>query len=431
MMHGYEFARRWWPVALCAVLGIAAGLALSAATPKSYTATTTFFLGSPASADSSGAYNGDLFSQQRSATYSQLAGNRDLGLKVIDDLALPITPDELATKVTASQVPKTVLLQLSVTDGSAQRAADIANSYGQNFPKYVARLETPAGSSEPVAAVDVIQEAEAPASPTAPKTALNAVVGLAVGLFLGLFINWLRRIFDRRVRTEEQVENATGTPILGTLPKDRARSKRKLDPDADAKTAYAESIRELRTNLLYVGVDAPPKTIAFVTPSSSMSTTATAANLAVALDGINRYVALIDADLRSPRLTRYLGVSCDLGLTAVIDANTMLDDVLVRVPTTGIDLVPADSTHRSPGDVLASDGLAKLIAELGNSHDFVFCDSPDLETANDATVIALACDGVILTAVQGKTKRDELSAAAQTLRRLGANVLGAVLTDVR
>jgi uncharacterized protein involved in exopolysaccharide biosynthesis len=70
--------RRWWPVGVGAALGIAAALALVAVTPKSYTATSVLFLGAPASSDSSGAYNGDLFSQQRASTYSQVVTNRDL-----------------------------------------------------------------------------------------------------------------------------------------------------------------------------------------------------------------------------------------------------------------------------------------------------------------------------------------------------------------
>jgi len=427
----YGVTRRWWPVAAGAVIGIAAGLILTANTPKSYTATTTFFLGSPASADSSGAYSGDLFSQQRSATYSQLAGNRDLALKVIDDLALTMTPDELATKVKAAQVPKTVLLELSVNDGSAQRAADIANTYAADFPQYVARLETPAGSNKPLAAVNVIQKAEVPTSPTSPNAVLNGVIGLAVGVFIGLFATWCRRKLDKKIRTAQHVEEATRAPLLGVLPMDRERLKDRLDLAAHATSAYAESIRTLRTNLLYVGVDAPPKTIAFVSPASTMSTTAAATGLAVALDGINRKVALVDADLHESRLGRYIGAASDRGLTSAVTGAAALDDVIIRVPNTGVDFLPAGPPSPSPGEVLASDAMAKVIAELGNSHDFVFCDTPGLLTANDAAVIALACDGAILIATQGKTTSESLSEAAETLRRLGSKVLGAVLTDVR
>lgn len=430
-MKIYKFARRWWLVGAGTVLGISVGLILSAVTPKAFTATTTFFLASPASADSSGAYNGDLFSQQRSATYSQLVGTHDLALKVIDDLGLTMTPDELTSKINAAQVPKTVLLALTVTDSSAQRAANIARTYGDNFPQYVARLETPVGSNEPVSAVTVIQKAEVPTSPTSPNTPLNGAVGLAGGAFLGFFLTWFTRLHDHRIRTTKHVEDATGATVLGVLPRDRARLTTRLDLAADSTSTYAESIRRLRTNLLFVGVDAPPRTIAFVAPASTMSTTATATNLAVALDGISRQVALIDADLHESRLGRYIGVAADLGLASAVSGAAALADVIVRVPDTGVDLLPAGSPPESPGEVLASDAMAKVIAELGNSHDFVFCDTPGLLTATDAAVIGLACDGVILVATQGKTRIEGLSETAETLRRLGTNVLGAVLTDVR
>jgi Mrp family chromosome partitioning ATPase len=73
--------------------------------------------------------------------------------------------------------------------------------------------------------------------------------------------------------------------------------------------------------------------------------------------------------------------------------------------------------------------VTKLLNELGNTHDFVFCDTPGHLTATDAAVTGLACDAVILVATQGKTRVDGLSETAETIRRLGANVIGVVLTE--
>ena len=430
-MNILGFARRWWPVGLGVVIGIAAGLMLNAVTPRSYTATATLFLGLPASVDSAGAYSGDLFSQQRASTYSNLVSNRDIAVKVIDDLALSMTPDELSKQVTASQIPKTVLLNLSVTDGSGRQAADIANAYATALTQYVARLEIPVGSTRPSSVVTVIQNAEVPTSPTSPNGTLNILFGVVGGVVFALLATWLKGILDRTVRTPKQVVECTGAPLLGVLPKDGARSRKRLDMASDSTSAYAEAIRKLRTNLLYMDVDDPPKTIAFVSPKSIMSTTATAANLAVALDGISRHVALVDADLRRPRMACYLGQDSVRGLTSVVGGDGVLDDVVVQVPDTGVDVVVSGPPTKSASELLASDAMAKVLAELRDTHDFVFCDTPGLLTATDAAVTGLACDGVILVAAQGTTKIDGLAETVETLRSLGAKVLGAVLTERR
>jgi polysaccharide biosynthesis transport protein len=426
-----KFLRRWWIVGLGIVVGLIAGLTITAVTPKTYTATVTLFLGSPASVDSAGAYSGDLFSQQRASTYTNLIGSSDLAVKVIDDLGLTMTPDELAEKVTASQVPKAVLLDVSVTDGSAGRAADIANAYASAFPQYVARLETPVGANLPSSVVTVIQNAEVPKYPTSPNPLLNILLGVVGGAVLGLLANWLTGFLDRTVRTSQQVVESVGAPLLGVLPKDAARSAKPLDMASDSTSPYAEAVRKLRTNLVYVDVDNPAKTIAFVSPTSTMSTTATATNLAVALDGIALHAAVVDADLRQPRLGRYVGHESDRGLTSVVGGDAVLDDVVVRMDGSGVDAVIAGSPTTAASELLASDAMAKVLAELRDSHDFVFCDTPGLLSATDAAVTGLACDGVIVVVEQGRTRIDGLAESIETLRSLGARVLGAVLTDSR
>jgi capsular polysaccharide biosynthesis protein len=187
-----------------AVLGLLAGVALTLLTPTSYSASTTLFLGSPVSADSAGAYAGDLFSQQRAATYAQLLASDDLAVKVIDDLSLPLKPSAVTAEVTAKQLPKTVLLEVSVSDQVAQRASDIANAYAANFAAYVARLETPAGSTQSVSSITVVRKATVPSSPSSPNALMNLAGGLVAGLALGGGGQWLQRRFGRSARAHAE-----------------------------------------------------------------------------------------------------------------------------------------------------------------------------------------------------------------------------------
>ncbi|GAA3196014.1 hypothetical protein GCM10020255_098080 [Rhodococcus baikonurensis] len=153
--------RRGWAIPVFAVFGLILGAFMAMSSPSSYTSTTVLFIGSPISADSAGAYQGDLFSQQRAATYAQLFSSDDLAVKVIDDLGLPMSGHELASQVSAAAVEKTVLLQVSVTDSTAEGSAGIANAYAKNFAQYVGQLETPNGGGRPNTSVQVVTEANA------------------------------------------------------------------------------------------------------------------------------------------------------------------------------------------------------------------------------------------------------------------------------
>ncbi|MEZ0050937.1 capsular polysaccharide biosynthesis protein [Mycobacterium sp. MAA66] len=184
---------RSWPLFLGATIGVIAGLAYALLIPTTYTATSVMFLTSPASTDSIGAYQGDLFSQQRATTYVQLFASDDLATKVIDDLGLKATPSELKQKVVASQVPKTVLMTVSATDTSAQRATDIANAYAANFNDYVQRLETSRVTGTPAIAVSIVNKAVVPKTPSSVALPIVLAAGLAGGLVLGGVAMWAWR----------------------------------------------------------------------------------------------------------------------------------------------------------------------------------------------------------------------------------------------
>ncbi|NKX87510.1 YveK family protein [Nocardia coubleae] len=214
---------RWWPSVAGVVLGCTAAVGMLVSSPTVFTATTTLFIGSPVSADSAGAYAGDLFGQQRAVSYAHLFTSDDLATKVIDDLSLELTPAELIAQVSARQLPKTVLLEVNATDPAAQRAADIANAYAANFAAYVARLETPAVGNQSVAKISVVRTATAPVAPSSPGAPMYLGGGLVLGAMLGGLAQWALSRHARRAapatdvpepaprRTEPPREAGTGS----------------------------------------------------------------------------------------------------------------------------------------------------------------------------------------------------------------------------
>jgi receptor protein-tyrosine kinase len=141
--------RRWWILAIMAVVGIFVGNLASGYVTREYTATTRLFVAATGGNSSSEAYSGSQFSEQRAESYAQMITSEQLTQRVVDKLKLPMSAEALSSEVTAAIVPRTVLLDVSATDPSPDRAAAIANSLADAFIQYAGPLETPAGQSTP------------------------------------------------------------------------------------------------------------------------------------------------------------------------------------------------------------------------------------------------------------------------------------------
>ena len=116
--------RRWLLVLAClgAVLAVAAVLTWTA-TPQ-FSSTSRLFI-STSQSDENSAYTGNLFATQRVASYADLAGSNQLADRVADRLGT----DTVRSGVTASVVPDTVIMELTVTD--PEQAAAIAQAYAE------------------------------------------------------------------------------------------------------------------------------------------------------------------------------------------------------------------------------------------------------------------------------------------------------------
>jgi capsular polysaccharide biosynthesis protein/Mrp family chromosome partitioning ATPase len=232
-----KFLQRWPIVMACLVVATVGVAVYHVGAGKSYIASTELFLRAPDVKTSVTAYQGDLFSRQRAQTYVNMFESDELAQMGIDKLGLGVTPQQLASKVSASSVKNTVLMIVSVTDSNPQHAANIANGYANVLPAYLAKIENVSGDPNVGRLVEVVTKAN-PASAKASGFPTSMVASAALVLALlaaaGL-IAFLER-FDDRVRSRRQVEEITGHNIIGKLPKTGA-----LGLDGDVAQAFGES----------------------------------------------------------------------------------------------------------------------------------------------------------------------------------------------
>ncbi|MDQ0613802.1 succinoglycan biosynthesis transport protein ExoP [Microbacterium sp. W4I4] len=425
-------ARRQMAVLVAAtIIGLCGGLIYSMLTPERYQASVQLMITvDTADASTTGELNlANSYAVQVAESYRAVLNSTLVLRPVIEDLGLGYTAGALASKVTTSLAPRGVIITATVSDGNPGQAARIANAIGESFSTVIAdQVERRDEATAYTVKIVTVQPASVPVTPAAPNVPLSITLGAILGLAVGIGLALLRTVLDRRIRTLDDVDKAVDAPVIGGVPFDATSSSRPLAVTSDPHDPRAEAYRTIRTNLRFLF---PPNEVGvFVVtsagPSEGKSTTA--ANLAIALSESGYRVALIDADLRKPRVAGLFGVEGTIGLTDVLVGRVSISDVMQRWGRGTLFLLPAGTRPPNPAEMLGSSAMEMLVLDLKAAFDVVIIDAPPVLPVTDAAVISRIATGVLLVAAAGATTTDHLSAAAERIHTADSRVLGTIIT---
>lgn len=427
-----RIARKNWILLLVLLLvGIAGGGGFAFLQQPKYVASTQLYV----SVRTDEAATGDLvqggtFARQMVTSYVDVIGKALVLDPVIEELNLDLTASELSEQISASAPANSVLVDIAVTDPDPEQAASIANAIAASFTEAVqGTLERPSNeeAASPVQ-INVTQPATAPESPASPNVRVLLVLGAILGLAAGVAIALLRTVLDSRIHTLHDIEGIAESPVLGGIAFDPDAPKRPLIVHADPRSPRAESFRSLRTNLQFLNVDAGPRIFVVSSSGPGEGKSTTTANLAIALAETGARVALIDGDLRLPRVADYMGIEGGVGLTDVLIGRLEVADALQKWGNNDLYILPSGRVPPNPSELLGSDAMDLVLRPLGEYFDYVLIDAPPLLLVTDAAVMGRKTAGVILAAASGKTKKQELTGAVRTLTTAGVKLLGLVVT---
>lgn len=419
---------RWLTVSVTTLVVVLGAVAVSLLTTPLYQASTRLFVSTASAASATELYQGNLYSQQRVVSYTELLMGETLAQRTIDKLGLDMSAADLRAHVKASSKPDTVLIDVGVLDQSPVRARDIANALSDEFVAMVSELETPAGGGKPDARVVVEQRATIPGQPVIPETARNISVGVALGVLLGIGLAVLRELLDNTVKNRETVEEITHVGLVGAIPLDKDRRNQPALSFDNDNSAIAEAFRKLRTNLQFLTVDNPPRVIVITSSMPNEGKTTTAIDIALALAEAEHNVVLVDGDMRRPMLDKRLGLIGRVGFSTVLSGAASLSDVLQKSKFPRLTVLTSGAVPPNPSELLGSLAAQKILSELRANFDYVIVDSSPLLAVTDAAILAVNSDGALIMARFAQTKREQLAHAVGTLGDVGAPLLGAVFT---
>lgn len=421
--------KNWLVIAAMVVLGFGVTLGYSLSRTPIYESTSTVFVSTQAGSTAAELQQGSTFTQARINTYVGLATTPVVLNPVIDQLRLPMAAEALAGNVRASGAINSTLITITVSDDDARQAADIANAVASSLASAVPKLEPEAEDGSSPVRLSTVRDAQPAATPSSPNVLVNTLLGTLIGLAAGLALAALRTALDTRIRNPREAEAITGAPSIGAIAFDAKAQERPLIVHADPLSPRAESFRALRTNLQFLDVGGRSSFVVTSSiPSEGKSTTTI--NLAIALADAGKRVALIDTDLRKPKVAEYLGIEGGAGLTDVLIGRAKVNEVMLPWGARSLYVLPAGKIPPNPSELLGSRQMGVLMELLERDFDVVLCDAPPLLPVTDAAILARATSGAIMVVSAGRTTRHQLTGATEALTTVGAKPVGFVMSMV-
>jgi capsular exopolysaccharide synthesis family protein len=370
------------------------------------------------------------------ATYALFMTEPPLLNKVIADLGLKTTSDQLIKEVKVTPDPLALALHINVQDTNPTVARDVANTLVTEFISEVKQIQqTETQTPNPRTGDDfvVLSPAVLPNKPVSPNKTLNVTVAFAAGLLVALGLAFLLDYLDQSVKSDEELTERLGLVSLGHIPFLAAGTGRRGElVTLDAQSHAAEAYKALRTGVLFSGLERDVKELVVTSPEQGEGKSRTAANLAVVLAQAGYRTLLIDADFRRPSQHRIFGRIHNIGLSNLIIQDATEEDTLTAIDAVqNLWLLSSGPIPPNPSELLGSGRMRALLAHVRSAFTYLIIDTPPVNAVTDAPILAAYANGTILVVEQGRTTFPALGRAKQMLDRVGAHTLGAVINKVR
>ena len=155
-----------------------------------------------------------------------------------------------------------------------------------------------------------------------------------------------------------------------------------------------------------------------------------AVNLAAIIALSGKTVALVDADLRRPRVHKLLGMPNRDGLGSLFRSQEDVHTVIrTNLELPHLKVITSGSLPPNPAELLGTERMSQILSQLKTQVDVVVIDTPPCLVA-DAQILAGKVDAVLFVIMPGRTKAQTAAASLQLFTRAGARVIGTVLNRI-
>lgn len=320
------------------------------------------------------------------------------------------------------------LLELRRLQNEADTRATLLESFLVNYNEVVSRLDV----EDPGASI--ISEAFPPTRPSHPKKlafmAVSFIGSGGLGLFLVFFLEWSRKGF----RTAEELTEATGMEVIGTIPVVETRRLRKRPQDAiidRPNGQFSEAVKSTQFALDLQRNDVPVAKILVTSSLPGEGKSAFCTALARSLSASGRQVLLLDCDIRRGTISHMFAGVRVKGLTELMRGKVAIENILHLDRRSDAEFIGAGIPVEDPQNAVRRIMTHPDIVSLMEGYDTVIIDTPPTLAAPDAAILAKSATNVIYLVQWDETPREAVRTGLKSLEQFKVKVDGLVINKFR
>lgn len=248
--------------------------------------------------------------------------------------------------------------------------------------------------------------------PVSPNTVLIAGIAFLFGLGIPFLIIYLIQILDTTIRGRKDIEDNLSAPFLGDIPQYSGEKQQgSFVVRENGRDPVSEAFRMIRSNMNFMNLGKGEIKVIMVTSSNSHAgKTFVSTNLAMTFATTGKKVVIMDLDLRRRTFSKQMGHGGDTnGVSSYLSGSTELQAIIRKSKLSEkLDIIYAGIQPPNPSEMLLSQRMEELIAELKLHYDYIIIDSTPAMAVADAIITDRLADLSIYVVREGLLDRRQL-----------------------
>ena len=217
-----------------------------------------------------------------------------------------------------------------------------------------------------------------------PKLSKLLILCFLLGLVFPAVLLYLIVLFNDTIDDAKEFEQRINAPMLGQLVQNSRNAH--IAIHEGESTVSAELFRLIRTNLRFIlPAEAKNPVILVTSGINGDGKSYVSSNTALSLAILGKKVVLVGLDIRKPMLANYFGLRDKGHLTDYLaEPEVTIDDIIVPSGEhRNLDLIPCGTIPPNPAELLQTERVDELFAELRKRYDYIIVDTAPVALVSD------------------------------------------------
>lgn len=354
--------------------------------------------------------------------FYNIAESESVAEEVIKKLKLRYTVDEIRKLIEIDVEEETGIIRISVRTNSANLSRNIVQAF-------VESLRNQSHNFILKAYIHTIDPPKLPVKPSSPNMILNLLLSITGGVMAGILMAIL---LGAKEQTKTSIFALNKLPWLfniGSFPSLKSIKNKNIQRVYPNNRVAFESLKAIRTNLLYLLERDSINTIMFTSSGVSEGKTTIAVNTAVAVAQLHKRVLLIDCNFQKPALYKIINSKSETAQRDATSYRKINGYIVKSVPGLGIDVISDIMAPREKSNVNFS-LINTMLDAIKNDYDLIMLDCPPVMSNADTLALAKITKNVVVVADYRHISYKVIEESIQRLTQIDSKILGIVVNHV-